>query len=42
MVSKYIFIDIWLEVLGMKEYEGVFRDFYGVEVGFYILEKIEV
>lgn len=32
MASKHIPIDTWLEALGMKEYEGVFRDFHGVEV----------
>lgn len=42
MASKHIPIDTWLEALGMKEYEGVFRDFHGVEVGLHILEKIEV
>nr|XP_034300991.1 breast cancer anti-estrogen resistance protein 3 homolog isoform X4 [Crassostrea gigas] len=31
MASKHIPIDTWLEALGMKEYEGVFRDFHGVE-----------
>lgn len=41
MASKHIPIDTWLEALGMKEYEGVFRDFHGVEVGLHILEKIE-
>lgn len=39
MASKHIPIDTWLEALGMKEYEGVFRDFHGVEVGLHILKK---
>lgn len=33
MASKHIPIDTWLEALGMKEYQEVFRDFHGVEVG---------
>lgn len=39
MASKHIPIDTWLEALGMKEYEGVFRDFHGVEVGLHILKR---
>lgn len=31
MATKHIPIDTWLEALGMKEYEEIFRDFHGVE-----------